>query len=198
MQLVKRMKMERLYLMRLGKGMKVIRLSFIFILLMVSSAWAGDCSQVVLRTPQQFKRGLLGGEGMQQIQSLCYAPSLPSIAYMGTDTSQVWRSDNGGKTWKHSSVGFASHGALSLLVHPLRSEVVWAIGSLGEKKERYEKFRNKAVEEGIYRSIDAGQNWELLRKMGSYKTTRCGSGSFWGLLNLLGGESFMQPLPTAR
>jgi len=50
-----------------------------------------------LRTPEQKSAGLPGGEGMQQIYDLAYSPSNPSIVYLGVDTSQVWKSIDGGK-----------------------------------------------------------------------------------------------------
>ncbi|NOZ95361.1 MAG: hypothetical protein GXP47_11595 [Acidobacteria bacterium] len=50
-----------------------------------------------LRSAAQVAAGVPGGEGMQMIWDLEIAPSNRNVAYLVSDTSQVWRSGSGRK-----------------------------------------------------------------------------------------------------
>jgi len=56
---------------------------------------------VPLRTQAQKDAGLSGGEGMQMVHSISYAPSNPEIVYFVSDTSQVWKSTDSGNSWQY-------------------------------------------------------------------------------------------------
>ncbi len=58
----------------------------------------GQWQQMPLRTQAMKDAGLFGGEGFQCVFDVEYAPSDPSRVYALVDTSQVWRSDDGGNS----------------------------------------------------------------------------------------------------
>ncbi len=127
---------------------------------------ASQWEQVSLRGQNQKNAGLRGGEGMQMIQSIAYAPSNPQVVYMVVDTSQVWKSTDGGKTWEMKHKGFYANGGLSVAVDPLNENVVFVAGSIGYPVERYRPTEPLC---GIFRTADGGENWELVKKTFYFK-----------------------------
>jgi hypothetical protein len=122
---------------------------------------------VPLRTKEEKEANILGGEGFQMVHSITYSESRPSNLFFGTDTSQIWKSIDGGDTWKSKKKGFYSHGARSIIVDPVNHNIVFAAGFLGQYHDK-----NKSYEEGlqgIYRSLNGGDNWDLVKKVGFYR-----------------------------
>ena len=68
---------------------------------------------VPLRSAEQAAAGIAGGEGMQLIYGISYAPSNQETVYLVTDVSQVWKSVDGGSTWQMRNNGFLANGGLS-------------------------------------------------------------------------------------
>ncbi len=122
---------------------------------MVEEVWR----QVPLRSETQARRGLLGGEGMQMVQSIAYAPSNPERAYLSSNTSQVWESKDGGKTWSMNHQGFYANGGLSVAVDPLNEDIVFVAGTIGYPIERYQPTDPLC---GIFRKT--GETWKLMKK----------------------------------
>ncbi len=99
-------------------------------------------------------------EPVASIGAVAVAPSNPQIVYVGTGESAirsdisygdgVWRSDDGGETWKHLGLDDTRHiGAL--LVDPHNADVVLvaALGhAFGPNEER-----------GVFLTTDGGRNW---------------------------------------
>jgi len=121
---------------------------------------------VPLRTAQQKAAGMRGGEGFQYVYAIAYAPNDTSIVYMATDTSQVWKSSDGGFSWESRNRGFIAHGARSLGVDPVNSNVIFAAGFLGYEYDKSKKYKNGI--QGIFRSVDGGDTWTLVKKTGFY------------------------------
>jgi parallel beta-helix repeat protein len=118
--------------------------------------------QLPLRTQKQKDAGMLGGEGMQKVWSLSYAPVTVTnpnaqILYLASNTSQVWKSVDGGNTWQMKHAGFLANGAISLAVNPDNEDIVFAAGSLHSPTE------SNAQADGIYRTQDGGESWSLVR-----------------------------------
>jgi photosystem II stability/assembly factor-like uncharacterized protein len=114
-----------------------------------------------LRTLNQKNEGLYGGEGMQMVHTISYAPSNPNIVYIGVDTSQVWKSSDGGFSWESKRNGFRAKGVVSLVVDPLNENVVFASGAYHKAKG---VDLSSSIVEGIYRTLDGGDNWTLLKQ----------------------------------
>ena len=89
------------------------------------------------------------------------APSNPDVVYAGTGEQNnrqstswgdgVYRSDDGGATWRHLGLGGTRHVGM-IAVHPDDPDVVWvaALGNLWAPSE----------ERGVFRSTDGGATWE--------------------------------------
>lgn len=124
---------------------------------------------VPLTGEAQYRAGIAGGEGFQYVHALVYAPGNPEIAYMSTDTSGIWRSDDGGRHWKPAMHDFIPYGARSLAVDPLNPEILLAAGFLGVNKE--EAIRYKGRVQGIFKSVDGSLRWtgEAVLPGGVYK-----------------------------
>jgi len=96
------------------------------------------------------------------IGSVAVAPSDESVLYVGEGEKTVrgnvseglggiWRSDNGGKTWRNLGLKDGRH-IVRIVVHPKNPDVVWAavLGHLfGPSNER-----------GIYKTTDGGKTWK--------------------------------------
>ena len=128
---------------------------------------------IPITTVAQAKAGILGGEGFQQVMSIEYAPSDPRIVYMGSDTTQVWKSTDSGYHWRPASEGMDSNGARSLLVHPKNADIVLAAGFLGPEEQRARPARRR--KEGIFRTVDGGKSWAFIRKTEFHKQRSTGS-----------------------
>ena len=116
--------------------------------------------QVPLRSHAQKEAGLMGGEGMQRVYKIAYAPSNPQIVYLISNTSQTWKSEDGGNLWKMMHKGFLSNGGIDISVDPLNENIVFAAGSLCKVKS---PFYSSPVD-GIYRTLDGGKNWRLVKQ----------------------------------
>lgn len=124
-----------------------------------------------LRTQGQKDANMPGGEGMQTIWSISYAPITPSnpdgnVVYMLSNASGVWKSTDGGNAWESKrgyfdeslpkSKGFMSTGGYSLVVDPLNENVVFVSSST---------FNSGYSEvDGIYRTVDGGNSWDIVRQ----------------------------------
>jgi len=121
--------------------------------------WAASWEQVPLRSAEQLKHGLPGGEGMQQVFCIKYAPSNPETLYLSSDTSGVWKSTDGGKTWVPKYNGFLANGAFSLGIDPVNEDIVFAAAlSSGIKRGQ---LTGKG---GIFYTHDGGSQWHQIRE----------------------------------
>ncbi len=102
------------------------------------------------------------------IGALVVAPSDPKVIYVGTGESDIrsdlasgngmYRSDDGGATWKH--IGLDDSRQISrILVDPSDARTVY-VGVLGHAYGPNE-------ERGVYKSTDAGEHWQRVLDKGS-------------------------------
>src|SRR5690606_5930683 len=94
-------------------------------------------------------------------------PVNKAVSYMGTTGGGVWKTDDGGTTWRNVSDGYfkwASVGALA--VAPSDSNVIYA--GMGETTIRGNVSRG----DGVYKSTDGGRTW---RRMGLTDSQNIGS-----------------------
>jgi len=115
--------------------------------------------QVPIRSEDQKINNLAGGEGMQMIWGLSYAPSNANILYLLSDTSQIWKSDNGGQSWHMKHNGFLANGGVSLAVSPFNENFVLVAASVQESENN-----SDSLADGIYRTIDGGESWQLVKQ----------------------------------
>lgn len=113
---------------------------------------------IPLTSAKQKQEGLKGGEGMQMVFGIAYAPSNPNVVYIVSDTSQAWKSADGGNTWQMRHKGFMANGGISIAVDPLNENIAFVAGSHAEK------HGNISPADGIYRTLDGGENWTLVKQ----------------------------------
>lgn len=81
-------------------------------------------------------------------ESIAFAPSRPSVAYLGLERLGVRRSDDGGQTWVRRNRTLPkgrARNVVSVAVHPTEPDTVW-IGTDG----------------GLFRTRDGGATWRRL------------------------------------
>jgi len=87
----------------------------------------------------------VGGLRWADVTCLEAHPTDPEVAFLGTQFYGLYRTDDGGVTWRAASVASGRRTVMALAQHPVDSEV-WYAGTLA----------------GVYRSSDGGQRWEPL------------------------------------
>lgn len=123
----------------------------------IADAQAQTWQQVPIRT-LAMKDAEQNGEGFQLIWDIKYSPSNPNTAYIIVDTSQVWKSTDGGSSWQRKAKGFYANGGASLGVSPSNANIVFAAG--GQMGTWGQLTPNR---DGIYRTLDGGESWTLVR-----------------------------------
>jgi photosystem II stability/assembly factor-like uncharacterized protein len=96
----------------------------------------------------------IGPAGMSgRIAAIDAVESDPDTVYVGAATGGIWKSTNGGITWKpvFDDQPVAAIGALA--IDPSNPSVVWA--GTGEGNVR----NSASVGNGVYRSVDGGESW---------------------------------------
>lgn len=106
----------------------------------------------------------IGPAGMSgRIASIEAVAANPEIIYVGAATGGVWKTTNGGTTWKalFDKQPVAAIGAVA--VYQANPSIIW-VGT-GEGNPR----NSASVGNGIYKSLDGGETWTHL---GLYRTER--------------------------
>lgn len=150
------------------KALALVGFALIFVLQLHAQTW----QQVPLRTQAQLLAGIAGGEGMQIVTCIAYAPSNPSIIYITSDTMQVYKSTDGGTTWNRcGNQGLPPNGFLSLAIDPNNPNVVLVAGSVMEDG-------NVGTTDGIYRTQDGGATWAFVYQTGFDRANSSGGINF--------------------
>lgn len=90
-------------------------------------------------------------------------PGHPRLYYMGATGGGVWKSEDGGRTWRNISDGYFSTGSIGdIAVHANDPRIIY-VGT-GEAPVRGQM---SSYGDGVYRSDDAGETW---RRAGLEKT----------------------------
>ncbi len=119
--------------------------------LTLSAATAAQVTPQLLDGLQPRNIGPTGMSG--RVGAIDAVDADPDIIYVGAATGGLWKSVDGGVTWKPltDSLPAASIGAIA--IYQPTPDVVW-IGT-GERNRR----NSAGVGTGVYRSLDAGKTW---------------------------------------
>ncbi len=77
----------------------------------------------------------------------------PDVIYVGTATSGVWKSENGGITWQPIFDDQSTSSIGAIAINQKNPNIIW-VGT-GESKTR----NSSGVGRGIFKSLDAGKTW---------------------------------------
>lgn len=83
-------------------------------------------------------------------------PGNPSVVYLGTGGSGLWKTTNGGTTWTPLWEKHSNYSVGDLALDPKNPDVVW-VGS-GEANMR----NSVSFGDGVYKSTDGGKSWKHL------------------------------------
>ena len=99
----------------------------------------------------------IGPAGMSgRIAAIDALESDPNVVYVGAATGGLWKSVNGGQTWKPLLDDQRVLGVGAVAINQSHPDIVW-VGT-GEGNPR----NSAGVGAGIYKSVDGGESWTLL------------------------------------
>ena len=113
----------------------------------------------------------MGGGGY--LQEIVFSPSDSNVIYCAGDVGGLFKSKNGGKTWRmiHGTAYPAFYHVRGVSVDPRDSDIVLvATGGL------WGKFNQD--KQGIYRTVDGGKSWKFVCSAKTYGDTMGAGGIF--------------------
>lgn len=140
--------------------------AFAFTLALIACAGAGR-AEVDPTLLAGMKARSIGPAGMSgRVAAIDAWEADPNLVYVGAATGGVWKSENGGLTWKpvFDDQKVAAVGAVTL--DQSNPSIVW-VGT-GEGNVR----NSASVGNGVYRSLDGGESWQHLGLDGSERIHR--------------------------
>ncbi|MFK7773237.1 MAG: T9SS type A sorting domain-containing protein [Saprospiraceae bacterium] len=110
----------------------------------------------------------LGLENIGSVGKIEVSPNDPEVAFVaamgdlfGKNPERgVFRTTNGGTSWEQVLFVSDSTGFVDLAMHPTNPNIIFA--AAWERIRRPEYRRYTGASSGIYRTVDGGENWELL------------------------------------
>ncbi len=88
-----------------------------------------------------------------RVAAVAGTPQNSELYYLGTAGGGVWKSANGGATWKPVFNGQAVSAVGAVAIDPTNENVVWA--GTGEANPR----NDVSYGDGLYKSVDGGKKW---------------------------------------
>ena len=122
-------------------------------------------AQTDLSAFKDFNFRFIGPEGNRTI-AIAGVPGDPMITYIGAASGGLWKTTDGGVSWKAIFDDQEASSIGAVAITPTNPDIVWA-----GTGETFVIRPAHAMGDGIYKSTDAGKTWE---KMGLEKTGRIG------------------------
>ncbi len=89
--------------------------------------------------------------GAGRVNTIAFHPTNAGIMWIGAPSGGIWKTVNGGLTWKTTSDELASIGISDIVVNPLNPNVIYAVTGDGDAGDTYSI--------GIVKSFDGGDTW---------------------------------------
>ncbi|MEN8192127.1 MAG: T9SS type A sorting domain-containing protein [Bacteroidota bacterium] len=122
----------------------------------ISVVFAQEWKVLPIRSKIEYENNMPGGEGEQHPHSIARSLNNPDYIYLSQDVGGCWRSTDGGVTWnKTLDKGLYLPFGQSIQVDPNDPNLVFITVS-------YSWFQQGKSNEGLYRSTDGGDNWQLV------------------------------------
>lgn len=109
----------------------------------------------------------VGPENAGRISAAAAVAGKPGVYFAGAASGGVWKSTDGGTTWKPTFDNETSQAIGALAVTPSNPDIVWA-----GTGEAWAVRDMDMMGDGIYKSTDAGETW---KNMGLVETGRIGT-----------------------
>ena len=124
----------------------------------------------------------LGLEGTQRTGRIVLHPTNPEVVwvaaagalYSPNENRGVYRTTDGGASWKKVLYVDDNTGAIDLIIDPNNAEILYA--AMWHRSRRAWNFVESGSGSGIYKSTDGGASWSLLTDAGSGFPTGGGVG----------------------
>ena len=146
------------------KGRSLAGLCLLLALLLAAPSLQAQVGVDLLSGMQARSIGPAGMSG--RIAALDAVATDPEIVYVGAATGGVWKSTNGGQTWRPVFDAQRVLGIGAIAIDQSNTDVVW-VGT-GEGNPR----NSAGVGRGVYRSINGGDTWTFLGLEGSERIHR--------------------------
>ncbi len=128
-----------------------------FLLFVTLMGFAAHAQQVNMELFKSMKTRSVGPAGMSgRITAIAAVDENPSIIYAGSASGGLWKSTSGGITWDPIFDNEKVHSIGSISIYQKNPSVIW-VGT-GEGNPR----NSLNLGYGVYRSLDAGETWELM------------------------------------
>lgn len=123
--------------------------------------------QYHMTPPEQVAIEYKGGEASQMIYALAVSPTNPQHLLLGTDTSGIWKSEDGGAVWKVSSDGFGLMGTMDIAFDPDNENIAYVAASPNAASNPL----MESARAGIWKSVDGGASWNQILATSFYRKT---------------------------
>lgn len=119
-----------------------------------------------LTSKLQVDNKIKGADSAQNTFAYTISKHDDNIHLMATNTTSIYRSEDGGASWVTSCVGIEQNGCNTLMFHPDMPNVVFATVFCGNNS-----VKNPAGD-GVYKSEDYGKTWRKVLQKYYYSQTR--------------------------
>lgn len=112
---------------------------------------------------------IFDSQGSYSIGCVTLDPSNPSVVWVGSGENNnqravsygdgVYKSEDAGKTWKNMGLKSSEHIS-EIVVHPTNPNIIY-VGAYGP-------VWSEGGERGVYKSIDGGTTWTLIKSVSAY------------------------------
>jgi len=102
---------------------------------------------------------LASNSGAGRTRAIAVHPTDPTILYLGGANGGVWKTNNGGNTWRALDDFLPSLAVTSIIIHPTNPDTIYI--ATGESIVAGTDAQSTPGA-GIFQSVDGGNKWELI------------------------------------